>query len=117
MIYTLVTGAPMNTNNKLQELTQEVLSFSDVINYAEDLTDSDFRQTCTLFSQYMGYQLDQINPNTVHSPSTSQLTTSQLYQLNELITPVDSDFEDPSRWSNRLHNFCNNIQSLRHIAA
>ena len=107
----------MDTSNKLQELTQEVLDFSNVVNYTEDPTDTNFRQSCTLFSEYMSYQLAQINPSTTHSPSASQLTTSQLHQLNKLITPIDSDFEDPSQWPDRLHNFCNNIQSLRHIAA
>ena len=107
----------MNINNSLQALTQEVLDFSDVIGFVDDPIDADFRQACTLFSQHINNELNRISTNNLHTRPDIQQTTSQLYQLNELITPADSDYESLSQWPNKLHNFCDQIESLKHKAA
>ena len=118
----------MNIANKLQELTQEIQSFGDVISYTENPDDSDFRNACDLFSQYLHYQLQCIHSNIrfKHLREDMQQTTEQLTVLSELITPDSTDKhvdneqaenDESYQWSNKLLDFCNQLQTLKSKAA
>ena len=109
----------MNITSKLQELQKEILSFGDVVSHAENPADIDFKNACDLFSQHLSYELKSINDNIRLKdirPETQQ-TTSQLLELNELITPVTSGNNDDYQWSGKLLNFCAQLQELKSIAA
>lgn len=109
----------MNISNKLQELTQEILSFGEVINFTENPADLDFCNACELFSKHLSYELQTINSNVCFQDirPDMQQTTAQLYQLSELITPAQSSTEDSKQWSNKLVDFCDQLKTLRDIAA
>ena len=109
----------MDITNKLQELQQEILNFGDIVNQIENPADVDFKNACDLFSQHLSYELKVINSSLRLRdirPETEQ-TTSQLYELNELITPVKSNDNDDYQWPEKLLNFCAQVQTLKSIAA
>jgi len=109
----------MDITKKLQELQQEILSFGDIVSQTENPADMDFRNACDLFSQHLSYELKSIN-SSAHLRDIrpeNQQTTAQLYELNELITPVKSGSSDDYQWSGKLLNFCAQLQTLKSIAA
>ncbi len=109
----------MDILDKLQELRQEILDFGQVINYTQNPSDADLRNACELFSQHLNYQLETINSN-IHFKNIQpemQQTTAQLHQLSELITPDVDDNNETHQWTNRLHTFCDQIETLKVIAA
>lgn len=115
----LKSEGEMEITNKLQELQQEILSFGDIVSHTENPADIDFKHACDLFSQHLSYELKSIHATLRLEeirPETQQ-TTAQLYQLNELITPVDSGDNDDYQWSGKLLNFCAQLQALKSIAA
>ena len=109
----------MNITNKLHELQQEILSFGEIVSHTENPTDSDFRNACDLFSQHLNYELSAINtniqPNDIRHET--QQSTAQLFELNELITPVKTGDNADYQWSGKLLNFCAQLQTLKSIAA
>ncbi|VAW61971.1 hypothetical protein MNBD_GAMMA09-892 [hydrothermal vent metagenome] len=109
----------MDIANKLQELTQEILSFADVISFTKNPSDMDFRNACDLFSQHLSYQLKTINSNVLFQDIRPEMqqTTEKLCQLSELIAPSHSDNEETFLWSGKLLDFCNQTQTLKNIAA
>ena len=56
-------GYDMDIATRLQELTEEIRDFGNVIHYTDDPADGDFRNACDLFSQYLSNQLNSINSN------------------------------------------------------
>jgi len=109
----------MDLTNKLHELKEDILNFGEVVNHAENPSDKDFRNACDLFSQYLSHQLKSINSNISLKKALPEIqqTTSQLCVLNELITPCATDNNDNGTWPNKLLNFCNQLQTLKNIAA
>lgn len=114
----------MDIPNKLQELTKEVVNFGEVISYAENPADSDFRNACDLFSQYLNHELQDINTNIRFQDIRSDIkqTTNRLHELSDLIspgqiTPGQAYNIEEHQWSNKLIDFCNQLQSLKNIAA
>jgi|GEM_PF-1983872 len=116
----------MDITNKLDELTQEILSFAEVIDFAENPADSDFRNACELFSSHLMYQLSIINSNVRFQDIRPEMqqTTSKLFQLSELISPhsfdqkdKQSDSTDHYQWPEKLMDFCNQLETLKHAAA
>ena len=109
----------MNITNKLQELQEEILNFGDVVSHTDNPADMDFKNACDLFSQHLSFELKSIHASICLKdirPETQQ-TTAQLFELNELITPVTSDKNDDYQWSGKLLNFCAQLQTLKSIAA
>ena len=114
-----IKGGEMDISNKLYELQQEILNFGDIVNQTTNPADADFCNACDLFSQHLSYELKSINSSLRLKdirPETRQ-TTAQLYELSELITPDTSNLDDNSEWSNKLVNFCHQLQSLKSLAA
>ncbi len=109
----------MDIANKLQELTQEILSFGEVISFTENPSDTDFRNACDLFSQHLSYQLKIISSNVLFQDIRPEMqkTTDKLCQLSELIAPSDSGSEETFLWPGKLLDFCSQIQTLKSIAA
>lgn len=113
----------MDISNKLQELTEHTLSFGDVIRCSEDPSDSNFREACDLFSQYLAYQLEIISSKIRFQDIRPEmrLTNAQLCILNELITPDfqsnQSDTANSHDWNTKVHGFYDQLQTLKKIAA
>ncbi len=109
----------MDTVNKLHQLQNEILSFGNVVKQTKDSSDIDFCNACNLFSQYLNCQLKSISANLCMKDIRPEMqqTTAQLYQLNELITPDITENNDKFKWHNKLLSFCNQLQSLKCIAA
>ncbi len=108
----------MDLLNKLYNLQQEILSFGDVVNQAKNPADSDFLHACELFSQHLSYQLKNVNSSICLQDIRPEMeqTTAQLCELSELITP-DMTSTDNYQWSNKLLNFCDQLQTLKSEAA
>ena len=109
----------MDIATRLQELTDEIRNFGDVINFTDDPADGDFRNACDLFSQYLSSQLNSINSNMTFKDIRPEMqqTTAQLIELSELISPDHSASETNSQWSDKVIHFCHQAQSLKKIAA
>lgn len=109
----------MDIENQLRELTQETLNFGDIINSTENPANSDFRNACNLFSQYMDNQLQIINIDTAEQDplSNTQNITQQLHTLSNLIASNSLDLSNTYLWSNNLVDFCSQLQSLKSNAA
>lgn len=109
----------MDTANKLHELQQDILNFGDVINHTENPANIDFLNACDLFSQHVNYQLKNITSGLCLKDIRSEMqqTTSQLFALNELITPTTIDIDSNNQWPEKLLDFCDQLQSLKSSAA
>lgn len=114
----------MNINSQLQELTAEALGFIEVIGFTENPNDADFCNACNLFSQYLYNQLEQLKQDIIPATSNDQIKflADQLYQLSNLITPESTTTEQASTdnsdpWSNKLHDYCLQAETLKNIAA
>ena len=109
----------MDILNKLHELQQEILNFGDVVNQTENPADVDFCNACDLFSQHLSYELKSINSNLCLKDIRPEMqqTTAQLCELSELITPDTEDCNDSYEWPNKLTNFCDQLQTLKSLAA
>ncbi len=109
----------MNIINKLHDLQQEILSFGNVVNQVKNPADTDFRNACDLFSKYLNFELQAINSNICLKDIRPEMqqTTAQLHKLSELITPDTSDSNEQHQWTKKLLNFCNQLQTLKSIAA
>ena len=103
----------MSTVTQLHELTEEALNFGEVINFAENLNDSDFCNACALFSEYLTSQLNSLAPH--NQSEHTQLLINQLNQLGQLLAPSQSS-EDQA-WLSSLNNYQQQIVSLKSIAA
>jgi len=108
----------MDILNKLQELQQEILNFGDVVSHTENPADIDFRNACTLFSQYLNGELSTINAQIRLKDIRPEMrqTTTQLCELSELIAPEASSNES-DLWPEKLLNFCSQLHTLKSIAA
>lgn len=108
----------MDITNKLHELQEEILNFGDVVNQTENPADMDFCNACELFSQHLSFELESITSDLCLSDSLPEMrkTTAQLFELSELITPVRNN-NNNILWSDNLHSFCNQLQSLKSLAA
>jgi len=111
--------AKMDLLNKLQKLQLEILDFGDVVSQTENPVDIDFINACELFSQHLNYQLKVINSSICMQDirPKMQQTTAQLYQLSELITPAPFNQQSNYQWSNKLLDFCSQLQTLKNVAA
>ncbi|VAW58837.1 hypothetical protein MNBD_GAMMA08-1287 [hydrothermal vent metagenome] len=109
----------MDTLNKLQELQQEILNFGDVVSHTENPADIDFRNACSLFSQYLSSELSAINAQIRLKDIRPEMqqTTTQLCELSELITPDASESSANYSWPEKLLNFCSQLHTLKSIAA
>ena len=105
----------MGTVNQLQELTQEAFNFGDIISSTENADNSDFRNACNLFSQYMDNQLQIINSGLIEQGSLTNIqnTTQQLLILSNLISSNSIDRTNTYHWSNNLVDFCSQLQQLK----
>ncbi|VAW59972.1 hypothetical protein MNBD_GAMMA11-883 [hydrothermal vent metagenome] len=109
----------MDIANKLQELTEEILDFGNIINLTRNPSNTDFRNACDLFSKRLNYQLETIHTNVQFKDIRPEMqqTTNKLYQLSELISPCQQGSDEFYYWPGRLLDFCNQIQTLKKIAA
>ncbi len=109
----------MDTTNKLHTLQQDILDFGDVINHTKNPGNMDFINACDLFSQHINHQLKNITSSLCMKDIRSEMqeTTSQLYALNELITPTKVDDYSGTQWPEKLLHFCKQLQSLKNTAA
>lgn len=109
----------MDIENKLQELTEETLSFGEIISHSENPADIDFKDACHLFSQHLGYELDLISSDS-HIQDIQpevQMTNKQLCKLNELINPQQIDNYLTYDWNTKVTDFFSQLQTLKKIAA
>jgi len=108
----------MDIDNRLNELTQATLNFGDIIDATENPSDSDFRNACSLFSQYLESELRLIGtiPLEQSSYSNIQHITDQLLSLSSLIAPDQLAFANNHHWSNNLVDFCSQLETLREAA-
>lgn len=109
----------MDIENRLRELTQETLSFGNVINTTENHGSLDFQNACSLFSQYLNNQLSTINTSPVahHSYLNIKTITEQLRTLSNLIAQGQLDSANTKDWSNKLIDFCSQLQLHKSNAA
>jgi len=109
----------MNIENRLNELTQETLNFADVINSTDNPANSDFRNACNLFSQYLDSQLQLINTSPIeHNSFTNvQNITSLLGKLSGLIAPNHLTFNPTQNGPDTLVDFCKQLKLLKSYAA
>ncbi|HEY9200672.1 MAG TPA: hypothetical protein VIQ81_03655 [Gammaproteobacteria bacterium] len=109
----------MNIHTQLNELTQEALGFSDVIRYTDNPVDADFCNACRLFSDYLSHQLESLDRQlNINNASESTLSiTDQLHKLNSLITPEQIDPDNTAPWTSKLDSYCQQLETLRQIAA
>lgn len=109
----------MNIHNQLNELTREALDFSDVIRYTDNPIDADFCNACRLFSDYLNYQLESLSRqlSTNQASESARSTTDQLHKLSSLIAPDQIDPNNTVPWTNRLDSYCQQLETLRQIAA
>lgn len=109
----------MNIHTQLNELTREALGFSDVIRYTDNPVDSDFCNACRLFSDYLNHQLEsldrQLSAN--NASESTRSTTEQLHKLSSLIAPEQIDPDNTASWTGKLDSYCQQLESLRQIAA
>jgi len=112
-------GRKMDIGNRLNELTQATLNFGDVINSTENPSDSDFRNACSLFSQYLESELQLISSTPIEHDASSNIQniTDQLHSLSNLITPNQLAFSNSHHWPNNLVDFCSQLQTLKSEAA
>jgi len=109
----------MDIENRLHELTQEILNFGDIISSTENPANSDFRNACSLFGQYINNQLQIINSGLVEQSSLSNIQniTHQLHILSNLIISNSLEISNTYHWSNNLVDFCSQLQLLKNNAA
>lgn len=109
----------MNIHTQLNELTKEALGFSDVIRYTDNPVDADFCNACRLFSDYLNHQLEsldrQLSAN--NASESTRSTTEQLHKLSSLIAPEQIDPDNTASWTGKLDSYCQQLESLRQIAA
>lgn len=109
----------MNIHTQLNELTREALGFSDVIRYTDNPVDADFCNACRLFSDYLNHQLEsldrQLSDN--NASESTRPTTDQLHKLSSLIAPEQIDPDNTAPWISKLDSYCQQLESLRQIAA
>jgi len=112
-------GCNMDIANKLQELTDEILDFGSVISFTQNPADADFRNACDLFSQHLSHQLDIIHSHVQFQDIRPEIqqTTNKLSQLSELISPSQNGSSEFYYWPGKLLDFCNQIQTLKKVAA
>jgi len=109
----------MGIEDRVNELTKETLDFGELISSTENPANSDFRNACHLFSQYMEHQLQIINSSLVEQGSLTNIQniTHQLHLLSNLIASSSLELSNTYRWSNNLVDFCSKLQSLKNNAA
>jgi len=109
----------MGIKERLNELTQETLHFGDIVSSTENPANADFRNACSLFSQYMEHQLQIINSSLTEqsSPTNIQNNAHQLHMLSSLIAFDSLEISNPYHWSNNLVDFCSQLQLLKSNAA
>lgn len=108
----------MNIHTQLNELTREAVSFSDVIRFTDNPVDADFCNACHLFSNYLNHQLESLNNQLSNNANESvRSITDQLYKLSSLITPEQIDPDNTAHWADKLNSYCQQLETLRQIAA
>lgn len=105
----------MDITHKLEELTQEILTFGNVINVTENSANVDFRHACSLFNQYLQHQLQIINSNVCFKDirSDMQATCMQLSLLSDLTKPINANNKQDHQWSGKLLDYCHKVQTLK----
>lgn len=109
----------MDIANKIHELTEETLSFAEIISHSDNPASLDFRTACDLFSQHLSHELDLLSSN-IYLQNTRpeiQQASHQLCKLNELINPKQADNPLTYDWNSKLMEFFSQLQSLKNIAA
>ncbi|HED34654.1 MAG TPA: hypothetical protein ENJ08_10655 [Gammaproteobacteria bacterium] len=109
----------MDIASKLQELTGEILDFGEIISSTKNPSNKDFKNACDLFSKRLSYQLQMISSNALFADIQPEMqqTTNKLCQLSELISPYQKGCDEFYYWPGKLLDFCNQIQTLKKIAA
>lgn len=109
----------MNIHSQLNELTREALGFSDVIRFTDNPLDADFCNACSLFSDYLNHRLESLDRqlSTNSASESTRSITEQLHKLSSLITPEQIDPENTAPWTSKLDNYCQQLETLRQIAA
>jgi len=109
----------MSIEERLNKLTQETLNFGDIVSSTENPANADFRNACSLFSQYMEHQLQIINPSLIEQSSLTNIQniTHQLHMLSNLIAANSLEISNSYHWSNNLVDFCSQLQLLKRNAA
>jgi len=109
----------MSIEERLNELTQETLLFGDIVSSTENPANADFRNACSLFSQYMEHQLQIINSSLTEQNSLTNIQNNahQLHMLSSLIASDSLEISNPYHWSNNLVDFCSQLQLLKSNAA
>jgi len=104
---------------RLNGLTQETLHFGEIISSTKNPANADFRNACSLFSQYMEHQLQIINSSLAEESALTNIQniTHQLHMLSDLIASNSPEISNPYHWSNNLVDFCSQLQLLKNNAA
>ena len=109
----------MKIHSQLNELTREALGFSDVIRFTDNPVDADFCNACRLFSDYLSHQLESLDRqlNASNASESTRSITDQLHKLSGLIAPEQIDPDNTDLWANKLDSYCQQLETLRQIAA
>lgn len=121
-----MTHGNKNPQETLTILSTELGEFAQVIRlHSTTPLDSDLRQACSLFCEYLRAQLNDITIYLCYSNSRSQdrfneeshHTTMQLQQLSELLVLNPSSRQQAQAWQQRLLKFNDQMQQYSSYAA
>ena len=103
---------------KLDNLIHEIIEFGNTISYNKNLEDINAQNACNLFSNYLGWQLDELKEElkTQGSELEIQLVTRKLNKLCSLIKHNESANEPRFNWFQNLLQYCTDTQQNKTIA-
>jgi len=103
--------------NELNNLTQEIIAFSDVIAFIDNPADADFQNACQLFSSYLKNQFSDIKSKSHVAACKEDIewTENEIARLSDLISLPDSSTTPYIQWTRSLFQHCEELQ--QHKAA
>lgn len=105
---------------ELNALVQEIVDFGDVISYAENPADPNFQNACNLFSQYLDWRFTELKAqldNSDEGNDSSEWSSSDLEDLNRLISAPKRSADAYIGWTRDLFQYCVTLQRNKLIAA
>ena len=98
--------------NEFDELIQEIITFGELIAFAEDPMDSDYQNACQLFNDHLIYQFTDIRKTPLLSINKNEVkwSDSEISQLTDLITVPDITTTSHQQWISNLTQYCEQLQ-------
>jgi len=98
--------------NELNNLIQEIITFSDVIAFIDNPADPDFQNACQLFSSYLKNQFYDIKSKS-HVASCKEnikWVENEIAKFSDLISLPDNSTTPYIQWTHNLFQHCEELQ-------